>query len=81
MYDKMYHGDHVTRVMRNIHGLKDATWIWRVLITERIRNVEREELASVPSIYKEEDMLLICYVDDILVLAEEQKHNAQVKQH
>lgn len=55
------------KLQRSLYKSRDASNIWFVLITKKLAGADLQLLDSVPCVLTGDEMVLVCYVDDLLV--------------
>lgn len=53
---------------RSLYRLRDAAKIWHDLLTAQFREAILTVLRRAPYVYENEDKLVICYVNDLLMI-------------
>ena len=54
-----------------MYGLREAPRIWYELLTKELKSIGLVALPSAPCVFRGKGVVVICYVDDLLVLAED----------
>lgn len=80
IYAGDYRKDHVMKLERSMYWLKDAARIWHEQVTLRFNQAGLMELQTAPCIFKDERIMVLCYVYDILMFAERKSQANRVKQ-
>lgn len=64
--------NHVLILHRISFGLKDAAPICSELVTNQFTQVRLEEMETASYIFKTRDVIIICFVDDLFIIARDE---------
>jgi len=61
--------DHLWELHRALYGLKTSPLLWYKELTKSLKELGLEEVKDAPCLWKNDELLVFFYVDDIVVLA------------
>lgn len=70
----------VCLLRRSLYGLREAPSIWYALLSKELRAIGMNSLASAPCVFVGDGDMILCYVDDLLVMAEDEIKLSSLKQ-
>lgn len=62
----------VFRLRKSLYGLRDAARIWSKLLFQTLESCGLKEMETEPCVFVGDKVIIICYVDDLLIFAENQ---------
>lgn len=79
---KCFEGDtdgKVCSLMKSLYGLREAPRIWYKLLSKELCEIGLKPLPSAPCVFIGDDVIVLCYVDDLLLIASSEKKLAELK--
>lgn len=58
---------------KGLYGLRESPRIWNELPENCLRNIVLESMAPAPCVFRAEGVRILCYVDELLVMAKDDK--------
>ena len=63
----------VLLLLKSLYGLREASRIWYDLLSAELMEIGLKNLPSAPCVFVRDVVMAVCYVDDLLVVAENEK--------
>ena len=63
----------VMRLRKSLYGLREAPKIWYELLSSELKSAGLTEMQNAPCVFTSIGLLVMCYVDDILIIGESEK--------
>lgn len=71
--------DKVCLLLKSLYGLREAPRIWYDLLSKDLRAIGLQAMPSAPCVFSGEGVMVLCYVDDLLIMAENETKMADLK--
>lgn len=75
-----YWNGKVCLLRKSLYGLKEAPRIWYDLLSNDLQSIGLKPMTSAPCVFRANGIMVLCYVDDLLVMAEDEKKMAVLKE-
>ena len=69
----------VCLLQKSLYGLREAPRIWYELLSKDLKAIGLEPMPSAPCVFRGNGVLVLCYVDDLLVMAENEARLKSLK--
>lgn len=72
IYLRARHRGKVMQLQQGIYGLKDAVKIRNKLLFFSLEKLRLNEMKNAPCLFMKKDIVVLCYVEDLLLFAEQE---------
>ena len=62
----------VCLLRKSLYGLREAPRIWYELLSKELKAIGLKPIPSAPCVFQGDDVMVLCYVDDLLVMAKDE---------
>lgn len=73
-----YSNGKVCLLLKSLYGLKEAPSILYGLLSNDMQSIGLEPMSSAPFVFRGNGVIVVCYVDDLLVMAENDRKMLQL---